>query len=156
MISYTAYCTMPEEGTFLLGNGDGLIEFTIEDIKQLKLVLEKYLNWEKLAVINQIKIYKDIPESIFAIKILYKKDNNNDYIKEDVLLKMSFFSISENEHYLVIESKMFEKKTFGILDEPYYISKSNVKEIYNSISEENIEQYIEEHTNRVKREELFK
>jgi len=69
---------------------------------------------------------------------------------------MLFFSVSENEHYLVIEGRMFEKRTFGFLDEPYYISKNCVKEIYNSISEESIEKYIDEYENRIKIEELFK
>lgn len=145
-----------EYGIFLLGNSDGHIEFTIEDITRLRILLEKYLAWEELAVINQIKIYKDIPESIFASKIIYNKTNTNEYIKETIHFKMSFYSKSENDNYLVIESKIYEKKTFGFLDEPYYISKSRVQEIYNSINEENIEKYLEEHKNREKIQELFK
>jgi len=145
-----------EDGTFLLGDDNGLLEFTVEDIKHLKAVLEKYLNWEEIAVTNQVEIYKEIPESIFDTKILYKKKNNDEYIKENIIFKMLFYSVNENEHYLVIEGRMFEKRTFGLLDEPYYISKNSVIEIYDSISEENIEKYIEEYENRIKIEELFK
>ena len=145
-----------ENGTFLLGNGDGHIEFTIEDMTRLRVILEKYLSWEELAVINQIKLYKDIPESMFFTDIVYNKTNDNEYIKEKINFKMSFYSMSENDHYLVIESKVFEKKTFGFLDEPYYISKSRVQEIYNSINEKNIDKYIEEHKNSEKLQELFK
>ncbi len=145
-----------EDGTFLLGDDNGLLEFTVEDIKHLKAVLEKYLNWEEIAVTNQVEIYKEIPESIFDTKILYKKKNNDEYIKENIIFKMLFYSVNENEHYLVIEGRMFEKRTFGLLDEPYYISKNSVIEIYDSINEENIEKYIEEYENRIKIEELFK
>jgi len=145
-----------EDGTFLLGDASGLLEFKLEDVKHLRAVLEKYLSWEEIAVANKVEIYKEIPESIFDTKILYKKNNNDEFIKENIVFKMQFFSVSENEHYLVIEGRMFEKRTFGFLDEPYFISKDSVKEIYNSISEENIEKYIKEYENRIKVEELFK
>jgi len=67
-----------EDGTFLLGDDSGLLEFTVKDIKHLKAVLVKYLSWEEIAVTNKVEIYKEIPESIFDTKILYKKNNNDE------------------------------------------------------------------------------
>lgn len=145
-----------ENGTFLFGNESGHIEFSIEDITRLRMLLEKFLAWEDLAVTNQIEIYKDIPESMFSTEIIYNKINDNEYIKEDIHFKMSFYSKSKNDHYLVIESKIFEKKTFGFLDEPYYLSKPGVQELYKSINEEKIEKYMEEFKNRERVQELFK
>ena len=113
-----------DKGVFLLGNDSGSILFKIEDIERLRLLFEKYLNWEELAISNKVRIYKDIPESVFATEIVYKKTNRGDYIKESIHIKMAFYSVSENEHFLVIDSGRTEKNNYSFLDEPFLYRKA--------------------------------
>jgi len=145
-----------DNGIFLFGNENGLILFKKDDIERLRLLLEKYLSWEELAVSNKIKIYKDLPESMFITVIVYDKTTRGDYIKESIHFKMSFHSVSETEHYLVFDSGKSHENVYSFLDEPLYIGKTEVQELYKSIKEEKIEQYMEEYRNKEKVKELFK
>ena len=145
-----------DKGVFLFGNDCGLLLFKIADIERLRKIFEKYLNWEEIAVFNKVKIYKDIPESLFATEIVYDKTSRGDYIKESIFFKMVFYSVNEKEHFLIIDSGRKEKNNFCFLDEPFYIGKSEVLELYSSITEEKIEQYIEKYKDKEKVKELFK
>ena len=145
-----------DNGLFLFGNENGKILFKIDDIEKLKLIFEKYLRWEELAISNKVKINKDLPESVFATEIVYDKTSRGNYIKEKIHFKVSFCSVSETEHYLVIDSSRSENNAYSFLDEPFYIGKAEVQDFYKLIEEKNIEQYIKEYKNKEKIKELFK
>jgi hypothetical protein len=144
-----------DTGVFLFGNENGEILFTIEDIERVRLLLEKYLTWEELAVENKVKVYKDLPESVFTTDIVYAKTNRGDYIKESVHFKMVFYSLSETEHYLVIDSGRSEKYSYSLLGEPFYIGKIEVQKMYSSIKDKKIEQCLEAYRNKEQLKELF-
>ena len=145
-----------EKGIFLFGDESGSVLFKADDIERLRLLLEKYLNWEELAVENKVRVYKDLPESIFTTEIVYDKTSRGDYIKGSTHFKISFYSESETEHYLVIDGSKSERNIYNFLSEPLYIGKSEAQKIYESIKQEKIEQYIHEYRNKERVKELFK
>ena len=145
-----------DKGIFLFGNESGTILFKIDDIERLRLLFEKYLSWEEIAVSNKVKIYKDLPESAFTTEIVYGKTSRGDYIKERINFKVSFYSASETEHFIVIDGGRSESNIYSFLSEPLYIGKSEVQKLYSSIKEEKVEQYIKEYKNKEKVKELFK
>ena len=145
-----------DNGIFLFGDESGTILFKIDDIEKLRLLFEKYLSWEEIAVTNKVKIYKDLPESVFTTEIVYGKTSRGDYIKESIHFKVSFYSASETEHFIVFDSGRGGRTIYSFLSEPLYIGKSEVQKLYSSIQEEKVEQYIEEYRNKEKVKELFK
>ncbi|MHB1010838.1 MAG: hypothetical protein ACYC1E_16795 [Propionibacteriaceae bacterium] len=144
-----------DKGLFLLGDTNGFLLLENEDIGRLRLVVQKYLDWEELATLNGIKVSKDIPDSVFSTEEVLGKTSRGQYIKEKIQFKMMFLSLSEKEHQLVIDKAKGSKNIFSFLDEPLYINKQEVLKLYSVLNEEEIEKVISEYKKKEEVKQLF-
>ena len=143
------------EGVFLLGKKDDYISLTKEDIKMLKSVIEKYYEWEKIAILNKVKIQKDIPGSNIKTVEFQNKTSRGEYSKKPISIKIIFFSQNELEHQLVIDLAENEKYYIGLFNSPLYINKGEVDKLYTSIADEKIEKIYSDYKNSLEKLKLF-
>ena len=127
----------------------GWIFLNHENIVTLRYILNKYLEWESMAIEKQVAIEKDIPDSRISTKVswLYGDDYYN---SNHFNLYFVFFSQNENWHQLVIKSNKAESSKNEYIDyklDSLYLNKENVLDLLNSISDKSIEIVINDYNN---------
>ncbi len=149
-----------EEDVFYLRTSDWMNNawtfLTRDDLAQLRKNFEKYFEWEKLAVEKQTTIEKEIPDSKINTRVVWEFGDDW-YSYKGFTLSFIFFSQDANRHQLVLLSNKATSSnqfvTFQI--EGFYFDKSQIQELYDAISEENIEAKIKEIQNQKDMEDLF-
>ena len=134
------------------------IHLNYENIVTLRYILNKYLEWESMAIEKQVAIEKDIPDSRISttVSLMFTDDDQiwlygKDFRSSDLFnLYFTFLSRNENRHQLVIESNKVEARGFDYELIPLHLNKENVLDLLDSISEESIETVINVYNNRQK------
>jgi len=108
------------------------------DIVSLRKTIDKYLEWEALAVEKQVTLEKAIPDSTISGPVVFRF--GDDWYSASALeLYFSFLSQNENRHQLVINSNKVESRTNSFIDykiETLYLDKEQVLLFKDGISEE--------------------
>jgi hypothetical protein len=137
---------------------NGLMFLNSNDMSKLRDNLNKYLEWEELAITKSVKIEKSLPNSTIKNKVGWSFGDDT-YVAMNFELKFTFFSQSESRHQLVISSNNVEALSNKFIDykiEPIYLDHIHVTSFLNGVSEANINQLIEERSKNKEVEELFK
>ncbi len=146
------------EGYVALFNSDILDDYEFIYLSEsgrniLTKMIDKYLNWEKLAILKDVTISKEIPNLKIPV-FAYYTSMNEPHIVKGLTLTASFHSVSSKEHYLILETDEKEDRDNEYLSysmDPWYFSHDSAISLKNSIAKENILKKIEEYN---KQEEL--
>jgi len=151
-----------EEETFFLVTSDiftkNWVYLSQNDIELLRKTIEKYFEWEKIAIDNRVKIEKIIPNSKIKTGIIWKTGDNW-YKSYNILLDFTFFSQTQTLHQLVISSdkvKSLENQYIENKISTLYFYKEDVIILYNALKADNIDMIIKEYNKTKNIEELFK
>ena len=136
----------------------GYISLSKEHLNTLRQTLNKYLEWEKLAVERKSEILKDIPNSLLKTEVAWKSGSNW-HVAGNLEIKFSFFSQNPSLHQLIISSNnvVSYKNTFIEFQlEDIYLCKNNVEMLLSGISEKSIKSAIARNTEKLKEMDVFK
>ncbi len=160
---------IPDVSVFYLARDNWLgLEFIKLDrsgMNMLISVLDKYLEWEKIAVENETTITKDIP--IGPVRTAVGWEYGDDWYFSSgwdtpsngpLELEATFFSQNNTNHQLVLSTNKVESLTNKYIDyemETLYFSKSQVLALKEGISEEAIEDLLLKIKEEEKESDLF-
>lgn len=154
--------TVYNQGYISLYNSDILGDYEFiylsEDGRNLLTkMIDKYLDWEELAISKRVTISKNIPDLKIPV-FAYYTSFDEPHIVKNLTLTASFHSISPKEHYLILETD--EKQTsdndyIKYSMDPWYFSHDSAIILKNSISNENITKKIDEYNKQVELENEF-
>ena len=117
-----------------VGNSISAFLITKKNMANVRNAVDKYFEWEKIAVENQKTIQKDIPDTNFDSQEILSAYGQN--FNSEVNIYFTFFSQNAKLHQFVIRGK----KLTGDMED-YYFSKSQVEEFSKLISEEKITEF---------------
>ena len=117
-----------------VGNSFSAFLITKKNMANVRNAVDKYFEWEKIAVKNQKTIQKDMPDANFDSQEILSAYGQN--FNSEVNIYFTFFSQNAKLHQFVIRGK----KLTGNMDD-YYFSKSQVEEFSKLISEEKITEF---------------
>jgi hypothetical protein len=134
------------------------IDISENNLMQIRKNIEKYFEWEKIAVEKQVKIEKILPDSAILTEVSWKEF---DCWYNSYLLKISFTFFSQNtsRHQLVVftnKAQSIESKYNSYEIEGLYFDKEDVEYLYSQIEENNIASLIQKHNDQKDTESLFK
>jgi len=123
----------------------GWINLTKDNLAQLRRNFEKYFEWEKTAVQNNVTLNRELPESGFTQQVTWKFGGDWFYSK-NLTLKFKFFSQNEKRHQLVLQTNKAPSTSNQFITyqiEGYYFDKVQAQAFYNAITAENISKELE-------------
>ena len=135
----------------------GWIIISEENLIILRNVLNKYLEWEKKAIENKITIEKELPDSNITTKVIWEFGDEW-YSSNNLKIKFTFFSQTENIHQLVISSNKTTSSSNEFINfkiDTLYLNKDQIIEFLNGITDEEIKKRIDEIEQKKKIENLF-
>lgn len=127
------------------------------DLEKLRKTLEKYNEWEKTAIENQVKIKKEIPNSKLRCKIIWQFGDEW-YSGTAIDLYFTFFSQSITHHQLVISSSKIESTSNEYIEyklDPLYLNKNHIEIFLNNISEKALNEATEKAKKQKEVSDLF-
>ncbi len=137
--------------------GKASLSISDEAVVIMKNNLNKYLEWEKLAVKEKVRINKDIPNSSIKVKGSHQYLEKTYSFYDEIRFKI--YSDSVKEHYLVmkgnkiiLEPGYFEKD--WEMDE-YKLDKAAVKAMLKALSEDNLKKAKKEYIKNTESASLF-
>ncbi len=150
-----------EQKVFYLVTADflitGWIILTPDDLTKLRPNLDKYMEWERTAVVKGVEIEKELPNSTIATRVIWKYGDDW-HNSNDIQLSFTFFSQNKSRHQLVIGSnKVTSPKNEYItykLDQ-LYLDKDQVQAFSKGISAQQIEIATKDHEQKKTNEDLF-
>lgn len=149
-----------ENDVFYLRTADWInnawIHLSWNDIAKLRTILEKYFEWEKLAIEKKVKLEKELPNATIATKVTWKYGDDW-YSARNFQLSFVFFSQSESRHQLVLmTSKATGSNQFVTYKiDGYYFDSNQVKQFYDALGDNAIKEKIKEFKNNKEKESLF-
>jgi hypothetical protein len=144
---------------YLARNGGAVsVRLGDPDLAKLRSAMQKYLEWEKLAVSKEVELNKDIPDSGLSCPVAW--EDGKDKLSAPSL-KLSFRFLSRNKlvHWLQIDSKPAEaeaRKGASLALDTMYLEKGAVLGFLDVISEKNIAAKAKAREDKRAVEELFK
>lgn len=150
-----------EEKVFYLFTSDILnktwITITENDLEKLRSILNKFIEWEKIAIEKQIIIDKDIPESTIRTEVTWKY--GDDWYSNSNF-EIYFLALSQNEkrHQLVIHSNKVESSKNEFITsklDALYLDIEQVISLFNGIGKEQVNRIFEERLKSKKNQDLF-
>ena len=139
-----------EDDVFFLRIDDWInkawIHLTRNDIAKLRKNIEKYFEWEKLAVEKAVKLEKDLPDSTINTEVTWKfGDDWQSAMGLNVYFV--FFSQNTTRHQLVLYSSKvtsYKNQFITYKMDDLYFDKNQVQQLYNAIKEETLSKQLEE------------
>ena len=132
------------------------IHLTWNDLAKLRMNLEKYFEWEKLAVEKSVKLEKALPNSEISTKVTWKFGDDW-YSAWYFTLNFTFYSQNTSRHQLVLTSSKATGSnqfvTYKI--DGYYFDKKHVQQLYDAINEEALKKQVAEIKKNKEAETLF-
>jgi len=133
------------------------IELHDKEMNLLRNNINKYYEWEKLAVEKQVKLEKELPNSSFITNVTWETLDKW-YSSNFLNLNFIFFSQNINRHQLVIYTNKVESTENEYIDwkmEDLYFDKNDVDYLYENIKVESINNFIKKHEEQKNTESLF-
>lgn len=134
------------------------VYFTLDDVamKCFRIAIEKYFEWEEIAIKNEADIEKAIPVRI-TVGALWSSWDDETCIGTGELY-FTFFSQNTKRHQLVISSTKINDVLSEYRDttlDNLYFDKIEVEQLYKDISEETIKSNLEKVKKQQDVESLF-
>lgn len=127
-----------EDLIFVREVGESLTAFFIPkaNIDNLRKAIEKYNEWESIAIQNEKTLQKDIPDVGFTTSELLSVYGVNQQYSVDIYF--TFFSQNVENHQIVIRGN----KESGAMED-YYFSKGQANKLFEAISEAKLQEFKE-------------
>lgn len=127
-----------EDLIFVREVGKSLTTFFITkaNIDNLRKAIEKYNEWESIAIQNEKTLQKDIPDVGFTTSELLSVYGVNRQHSVDIYF--TFFSQNVENHQIVIRGN----KKSGAMED-YYFSKGQANKLFEAISEAKLQEFKE-------------
>lgn len=127
-----------EDLIFVREVGKSLTTFFITkaNIDNLRKAIEKYNEWESIAIQNEKTLQKDIPDVGFTTSELLSVYGVNRQHSVDIYF--TFFSQNVENHQIVIRGN----KKSGAMED-YYFSKGQANKLFETISEAKLQEFKE-------------
>jgi glucan-binding YG repeat protein len=135
----------------------GWVKLTETQLVVFRSTLNKYLQWEKTAIEQQVEIKKEFPESALSCDVLWKF--GEDWYYSNLTMSFKFFSQSKTRHQFILYSNNVSSSSNEFVDykiEPFYLDNKHVSDLIDGISEEAIKNIIAEAAKKQEVEDLFK
>ena len=119
-------------------------------LEVLRNAISKYLEWEKKATDEGVKIQKDMPDATFVTDVAWSNGHSGKQaLGSDLLVKFTFFSQSEKRHQMGLETNKIEVEAlnssgtgtafdYESFQTQLYFDKEQVLELQKGISEEHL------------------
>jgi hypothetical protein len=149
-----------EEDVFYFVSSDWIstswIYLNRTDIAKIRIIFEKYFEWEITAVQNKVKLQREIPDSKIIQRVTWKWGDDW-YSANDLILNFTFFSQSETRHQLILATNKVKSSNMFInfSIEGFYFDKEQVRSFYNAISDANITKALDDIKKNKAAESLF-
>jgi len=122
------------------------IKLKEEDLEKLKKNVDKYFEWEKIALEKEVMLEKELPDSMIKTDVVWTKGEYV-YTAEEFELHFKFFSQNPKRHQLVIFSNRVYSKENLFIDfssKKMYLEDSQVYFLGDNLKKENIKERISE------------
>lgn len=134
-----------------------VLVFSKENIASLRKNIEKYFEWNDLAIEKQTTLSKQLPDS--HMEVTYLELSGNDvYSSFNFGLDFVFFSQNKLNHQLVIMGDTVPSMQNEYIDceiSDLYFDNEQITQLYNAFSEENIAAKMKEYEEKAEVENLF-
>lgn len=123
----------------------GWVYLDTEDIQKLRDILNKYLEWEVIAIENDVLLKKEIPNSRIEGKLSFRYGDEW-YSSSGLRMNFTFFSQSVERHQLVIGSNKVDSTTNQFIDyqiTKLYLGHDDVVDFLAGISPDTLEMKIQ-------------
>jgi hypothetical protein len=119
---------------------DSWIRFDIYAIELLRNAISKYIEWEKKATDESVKIHKELPNALFITDVAWCSGDRQS-LGNDLVVKFNFLSQSEKRHQMVLTTNKVNATTssgsgFESFNMDLYFDKEQVIELQNAVSDE--------------------
>jgi hypothetical protein len=134
-----------------------IIELTEAQLKQLMKIFEKYLEWEAIAIKNQVEIDKPIPDGIIKTTV-YWLYRDSWHISRDFDLRAQFLSRDKKTHHLKLSAQKVWSTTNRNIDfgmDFLFLDRDMAAAFNQGISEESIQRAKEEYKKQQEAGSLF-
>jgi len=136
----------------------GWVKITKLQLESFRQTLKKYLEWNQTALEKEVKIDKELPDSKLDCQVTWKFGDDW-YYSNNLKMYFKFFSQTESRHQFIIYSNKVNSSANEFIDykiETFYFDIIHVKSLLKGISEEEINNKINEHEKQNEVEDLFK
>jgi hypothetical protein len=118
-------------------SGEGKLKLAMGDVAKLRANLEKYIEWEKLAIAKEVELKKPLPDSAIACPIDWTAKGNK-FSAASITLSFDFLSRSKLAHWLQIGSNEAKSEGSDFTLETMYLDKPAAIKFLDVISEKNV------------------
>ncbi|QXP62078.1 hypothetical protein [Polaribacter sp. HaHaR_3_91] len=135
----------------------GWIILKEEQLNQFRLTLEKFNDWEAIAIKNKVELEKEFPNSELNCKVSWYYVNDW-YHSTGTKMNFKFFSQSKTRHQFIISSNLVTSNSNQFIEyklETFYLDKNQVNLFINGISLSSIEQAKKKAQNNIEAKKLF-
>ncbi len=126
------------------------------DIRQINKSLEKYFEWETIAVENEVELDKDLPGSPIKTKVNWDELDCY-YSSSNFLIDLIFLSMDKQHHcFFMVSSKVSGPYNVSSFSFKFIFDKNQAEDFYKGINEQNLKNQIAEiEKQKEKSKELF-
>ena len=112
------------------------------DIKQINKILEKYFEWEKLALEKEVELDKELPGSPIKTKVKWEELDSY-YSSSNFIIHFSFFSLDKENHcFAVGTEKVSGPYNVSTCSFYFLFGKNQAEDFYSGINEENLRKQV--------------
>ncbi|MBR5965408.1 MAG: hypothetical protein IK015_04770 [Treponema sp.] len=132
------------------------IHLTWNDLSKFRKNIDKYFEWEKLAVKNKAELEKELPDSTIKTTVTWNRGDNW-YKDKNFELSFRFFSQNPTYHQLVLyTSKATGSNRFVTYKiDGFYFDKSQLQQLLDATNETVLKAQIEKLKKEKEKEDLF-
>ena len=153
----------PKESKYYIKVDDWMnkawIHFSPKEIESMRSVLNKFKEWNEIAISNSTKIEKEIPGGRYQCNVSWNAADNWYFSSSYMDVRFKIFSQSTKRHQLIIYSSKISSTENEYIDfkmPTLYLDLSDVLEFESVISEKNIQSKLEVFNKHKSKDDLFK
>ncbi len=149
-----------ESDIFYLRTADWInnawIHLSWNDLAKFRKNIEKYFEWEKIAIEQKTELEKQLPDATITTKITWKYGDDW-YSAKNFVLSFIFFSQSVTRHQFVLTtSKATGSNQFVTYKiDGFYFDKNQIQQLYDALNEETLKKQIADFKKAKEKESLF-
>ena len=135
------------------------IHFSPKEIESMRSVLNKFKEWNEIAINNSTEIEKDIPGGRYQCNVSWNAADNWYFSSGYMDVRFKIFSQSTKRHQLIIYSNKVSSTENEYIDfkmPTLYLDLSDVSDFEAVISEKNIQSKLEAYNRNKSKDDLFK
>ena len=153
----------PEKSKYYIKVDDWMnkawVHFSPKEIESMRSVLNKFKEWNDIAISNSTEIEKEIPGGRYQCNVSWNAADNWYFSSGYMDVRFKIFSQSTKRHQLIMYSSKVSSTENEYIDfkmPTLYLDLSDVLEFEAVISEKNIQSKLNEYNSNKSKDDLFK